>query len=155
MKDPPRRVAEFLQCKVVAVVGVSRNANQPANAIFRKMKSSGFTVFPVNPNIGEVEGVACYPDVFSPPLKIQGAVVVTHPDKTAEVVRQCVAAGIDQIWIHRSFGQGSVSEEAVRVCERENVNCLVGGCPMMYCKPVDLGHKCMRWMLGLRHRLPT
>lgn len=155
MKDLPEGVAEFLKCKVVAVVGVSRSASQPANAIFRKMKSGGFTVFPVNPNIKEAEGVECYPDVKSPPLEVEGAVIVTHPEKTAEVVRQCIDSGVDQIWIHRSFGQGSVSEEAIRECEQNDINCLVGGCPMMYCEPVDFGHKCMRWILGLQHKLPT
>jgi hypothetical protein len=72
----------------------------------------------------------------------------------AQVVRQCAELGIRQVWLHRSFGQGSVAEEAVRECERRGIRCLVGGCPMMYCEPVDFGHRCMRWVLKLQSRLP-
>ena len=32
---------------------------------------------------------------------------------------------------------------------------IVGGCPMMYCEPVDFGHKCMKWILGLQNRVPA
>jgi len=31
----------------------------------------------------------------------------------------------------------------------------VGGCPMMYCGKVDVGHRCMRWILDLRGRIRT
>lgn len=154
MKSIPKNVAEFLSRKVMAVAGVSRDPNQPANAIFRKLKASGYTVYAVNPKAGEVEGVKAYPDIASLPEKAEAAVIVTPPSASAEAVRQCLAAGIDQIWLHRSFGEGSVSEEAVRECERSGVNCLVGGCPMMYCNPVDFGHKCMRWILNWQGKVP-
>jgi hypothetical protein len=42
----------------------------------------------------------------------------------------------------------------VAECERHNIDCLVGGCPMMYCEPVDFGHRCMRWILKIQSRLP-
>jgi len=29
-----------------------------------------------------------------------------------------------------------------------------GGCPLMYCQPVDPGHRFFRWWLRLRHRIP-
>ena len=80
--------------------------------------------------------------------------IVTHPDIAAKVVRECADLGIRHVWLHRSFGQGSVSEEAAAECERHNINCLVGGCPMMYCEPVDFGHRCMRWILKMQSRLP-
>jgi uncharacterized protein len=70
--------------------------------------------------------------------------MVTHPDMAAKVIRECADLGIRNVWLHRSFGQGSVSEEAVAECERHNINCLIGGCPMMYCEPVDFGHRCTR-----------
>jgi hypothetical protein len=34
------------------------------------------------------------------------------------------------------------------------VDCIVGGCPMMYCTPVDFAHRCMRWILKLQNRVP-
>jgi hypothetical protein len=37
----------------------------------------------------------------------------------------------------RSFGNGSVSEEAIRECDTRGIECIVGGCPLMFCEPVE------------------
>ncbi|MBK8316556.1 MAG: CoA-binding protein [Acidobacteria bacterium] len=154
MKNPPEQVARFLEKKSIAVVGVSRDQNQPANVILRKLKKSGYQVFAINPNAEVVDGEKCYPDILSLPQKVGAAVIVTHPDISASIVRQCVKSGIDQVWLHRSFGQGSVSDEAIQECQKNGINCLVGGCPMMYCEPVDFGHQCMKWILKLQGKVP-
>jgi predicted CoA-binding protein len=155
MSTVPNQVAEFLSKKRIAVAGVSRDSQQPANAIYRKLKGAGYHVYAINPNAAQVEGDHCYPDLHSTPEPVEAVMVVTHPDIAARVVRECADLGIRHVWLHRSFGQGSVSEEAAAECERQNINCLVGGCPMMYCEPVDFGHRCMRWILKLQRRLPN
>ena len=81
-------------------------------------------------------------------------IVATHPDVSVELVRQCAELGVKNVWFHRSFGNGSVSEEAVTECGRNGISCLVGGCPLMYCGPVDPFHRLMRWWLRLRRRVP-
>jgi predicted CoA-binding protein len=53
----PSSVAELLAGKRFAVARVSRQPQQAANAIYRKLHNSGFDVFPVNPNATEIEGV--------------------------------------------------------------------------------------------------
>ena len=154
MAHLPESVAEFLRGRRFAVAGVSRDAGQAANAVYRKLRDSGYEVFPVNPNASEVEGVACYPDLGSVPGAIDGVVIATHPEVGAELVRQCSERGVPRVWFHRSFGEGSVSEAAVRECEARGVQCIVGGCPLMYCAPVDMGHRCMRWWLARQGRVP-
>lgn len=150
----PASVAEFLKAKRIAVAGVSRTSNQPANAIFRRLRDAGHEVFPVNPQAAEVEGVECYPNLGSVPGPIGGVMVVTHPDVSIQVVNECAALGINQVWFHRSIDAGSVSEEAVRQCAAHDIHCIVGGCPMMFCEPVDFGHKCMRWWYQWRGSVP-
>jgi len=154
MVQLPEPVAEFLQRRRIAVAGVSREPGQAANAVYRRLRSSGYEVFPVNPKASEVEGVRCYPDLGSIPGRLEGMVIVTPPAVTAELVRQCAERGVDQVWLHRSFGEGSVSEDAVRECRARGIKCIVGGCPLMYCEPVDLGHRCMRWWLRRGGRVP-
>ncbi len=70
------------------------------------------------------------------------------------VVRQCAEVGISRVWLHRSFGQGSVSDAAVEAGREYGIEVIAGGCPMMYCQPVDVAHKCMRWLLGVTGKLP-
>ena len=154
MPRVPETVARFLAGKRFAVAGVSRQPQQAANAIFRKLAAGGYQVYALNPHAEQVEGVPCYPDIASVPEPVDGIVVATHPDVASEIVRQAADRGVPRVWFHRSFGQGSVSDAAVRLCGDRGVECIVGGCPLMFVEPVDVGHRCMRWWLQRRGRVP-
>jgi predicted CoA-binding protein len=154
MRPAPESIRRFLQGRRFAVAGVSRSPQQPANAILRKLRSSGYDVVPVNPNAAELEGARCYPDLASVPDPVDGVIVATAPAVAAEVVCQAHARGIRHIWFHRSFGAGSVSQPALQQCAALGIDPIVGGCPLMYCEPVDPAHRCFRWLLNLQHRLP-
>ncbi len=154
MVNMEKAVEAFLAQKRIAVAGVSRNKNEAANVVYRKLRASGYEVFPVNPNAETVEGDDCYPDLKSVPGGVDGVVIATRPAVTEEVVRECADLGVPRVWMHRSFGQGSVSENAVDYCREKGIEVIPGGCPMMFCRPVDLGHKCMRWILSVTGGLP-
>ena len=155
MEKLPEQVIEFLRGKRIAVAGVSRHPGQAANAVYRKLRESGYEVFPLNPNAAEAEGARCYPDLASVPGRIDGVLVAAHPRVSLDLVRQCAERGVGQVWFHRSFGAGSVSEDAVRECKARGIACIVGGCPLMYCEPVDFAHRCMRWWLRRQGRIPA
>jgi predicted CoA-binding protein len=154
MVSIPQSVAAFLEGRRIVVAGVSRSGNTPANAIFRRFTEAGHETIPVNPKTAEVHGIACYPDVRSVPEPVHGVMIVTHPAVSADVARQAITRGVRHIWFHRSFGQGSVSDEALEVCRAAGVEPIVGGCPLMYCQPVDPAHRIFRWFLRLQHRVP-
>lgn len=151
----PAAVAEFLAGRRIAVAGVSRDPKQTANAIYRKLRDSGYEVVPVNPRAPEAEGVRCFPSLAAVPGELDGVVVVTAPAAAAAVVRDAHARGIRRLWFHRSFGAGSVSPEALALCAELGIEPIVGGCPFMYLAPVDFGHRCMRWWLARSGRVPV
>lgn len=150
----PSNVAYFLSRKRFAVAGVARDPEQTANFVFRKLRGSGFEVVRVNPLAAVVEGVRCYPNLAEISGTLDGVIIATHPRNALEIVGQCVERDVHQVWFHRSFGQGSVSNVAVRVCHARGIGCIVGGCPLMYCEPVDVPHRCMRWLLRLGGKVP-
>jgi predicted CoA-binding protein len=154
MADLREAAAEFLRLDRIAVAGVSRNEAEAANAVYRKLKGAGYKVYPINPNADMVEGDKCFPDLGAIPGGVEGVVIATHPSVTDSIVRDCAALGISYVWIHRSFGQGSVSEGAVEYCRRQDIKVIPGACPLMFCQPVDVGHRCMRWILGVTGGLP-
>lgn len=154
MPKMPALIADFLSGKRIAVAGVSRGKGSAANAVFDKLRKSGYEVFAVNPNASEVEGVKCYPDLASVPGELDGLVIGTHASVAEQVVRQAAARNVRRIWFHRSFGQGSVSVAATQECTRAGIPCIVGGCPLMYCEPVDLPHRCMCALLRWLGRVP-
>lgn len=155
MSTIPAPVAQFLQGKHIAVAGVSRKGDVAANAIFKKLVKCEYTVFAVNPHAETVEGAPCYPDLAAIPGDLDGVVIATHPNVSADVVRQCADRGVGQVWFHRSFGGGSVSDEALSECARLGIEPIVGGCPLMFCDPVDVPHRCMRWWLQRSGRVPV
>lgn len=147
-------VADFLAQRRLAVAGVSRDPRQPANAIFRRLREAGYTVYPVNPNAESVEGETCYPDLASMPELPDGVVAVTPPEATLALAHECVALGIPRLWMHRGIGPGSVSDEAVAVCREHGITAIPGVCPMMFVGPVDVVHRCAIGCKRLTGRLP-
>jgi len=147
-------ITNFLAQRRIAVAGVSRSRTEAANTIYRKLRDSGYQVFPVNPKAAALEGTVCYPDLAAIPGGVDAVVVATHPEASLGVVSQCAELGIKHVWLHRSFGSGSVSNEAVSLCRERGIEVITGGCPMMFCAPVDVGHKCIRWFLRLTGGLP-
>ena len=152
------KVHDFLAQRRIAVAGVSRGNSQHAasNLIYRRLKSTGRDVFAVNPHMQSFDGDQCYPDVRSIAGGVDGVVVVTRPETTARIVRDCNDAGVRRVWMHQSIGKGSsVSPEAVEYCRQHDICVIAGACPMMYGSGVDFGHTCMRWILKLTGGLPT
>lgn len=137
---------KFLSQKRIAVAGVSRHGDVAANIIYKKLRDTGYETFPVNPNAEEVEGDRCYPAFASIPGGVDAVVIATHPEVAPQVVRECGELGINKVWIHRSFGQGSMNEEAIDLCRKLGIAVIPGSCPMMFCEPVDVGHKCIHWI---------
>jgi predicted CoA-binding protein len=146
---------DFLAQKRIAVAGVSRTpAGHGANVVYTGLRKAGYEVIPVNPNAAEVEGDRCYPDLKSIPGGVDAVVVGTAAHVSADVVRECREQGIEHVWLHRSFGTGSVSDEAVALGGEDGMRLIAGGCPMMFLPEADVGHRCMRWVLNLMGKLP-
>jgi predicted CoA-binding protein len=144
----------FLSQRRIAVAGASRKGDTAGNLIYKKLRQEGYATFAVNPNADQIEGDPAYQHLADIPGGVEAVVVATHPSVSASVVEECADLGIKWIWLHRSFGQGSVSDEAIATARRAGMNVIPGACPMMYCDPVDVGHKCMRWWFGLTGKLP-
>ena len=101
------KVHDFLAQRRIAVAGVSRGNSQHAasNLIYRRLKSTGRDVFAVNPHMQSFDGDQCYPDVRSIAGGVDGVVVVTRPETTARIVRDCNDAGVRRVWMHQSIGK--------------------------------------------------
>ncbi len=148
-------IDDFLGQKRIAVTGVSRTpASHGGNIVYKRLRDRGYEVFAVNPNAETVEGDPSYHDLRSIPGGVDAVVIATAPDSAEATARECKELGITRVWMHQSFGGGSVSPEAHEFCRANGIASIAGGCPLMYGPTSDGGHKVMRWMLGLMGRLP-
>jgi uncharacterized protein len=135
----------FLANRRVAVTGVSRHPeNHGSNAVYRRLRDRGYEVFAVNPNASEVEGDRSYPDLRSIPGGIQAVVIATRPELAIDTIRECIDLGIEQVWMHRGSGVGSVSASAVEYGRRHGITVIDGGCPLMFAPTADIGHRLLR-----------
>ena len=147
--------SEFLANKRVAVTGVSRHPkNHGSNVVYRRLRERGYEVFAVNPNADEVEGDRCYPDLGSIPGGVDAVVIATRPETAEATMRECVELGIKRVWMHRSFGAGSVSEAAAEYGRKRGLTVIDGVFPLMFEPTADLGHKGMRFVFTLTGNVP-
>jgi len=119
---------EFLDKKnVFAVMGVSKNKEKYGNKVYFDLKHAGYTVFPINPNVTEISGDKCYPELMSLPVLPDVVDIVVPPKVTEETVKKCKDLGIKKVWMQ----PGSESEEAIRFCEENDIKVLYGVCVML------------------------
>lgn len=148
--------ADFLAAKRIAVAGVSRSEDSAhgGNVVYKRLRDRGYEVFPVNPNAEQVEGDPCYPDLAAIPGGVEAVVIATGAEHAPRVMRDCVAAGVPKVWMHRSFGPGSVSDEATQIGREAGITVIPGGCPLMFEPCDDGGHRFMRVLLQFGGKVP-
>lgn len=129
-----QQIDDFWALKRLAVVGVSRDQKHFSNAIWQELRQRRYDAVPVNPNAAELDGKRCYSRVQDIEPPVEGVVVMTPPDVTERVVRDCAEAGIAHVWMHRGAGggPGAVSKEAVAFAEAHGMDVVAGYCPFMF-----------------------
>lgn len=155
MQPIKEAASQFLAHRRIAVTGVSRTpASHGSNVVYKRLKDRGYEVFAVNPNAEQVEGDRCYADLQSIPGGVEAVVIGTRPERAMDTVRECEQLGIDEIWMHRGPGGGSVSAEAAEYGRQHGMTVIPGGCPLMFEPVSDGGHKMMKWMFTMNHHVP-
>ncbi|MBL7074263.1 CoA-binding protein [candidate division KSB1 bacterium] len=131
--------------KKYAVVGASRDRKKFGNLVYRMAKERGFTVWPVNPNAGEVEGDPCYSSLKDLPQPVDGVVLVVPPEVSRKVAEECLNLGVKNLW----FQPGSASEEVLVWCREKGLNTYSRRCALLYLKPIKFPHSLHAWILKL------
>jgi uncharacterized protein len=129
-------IKDFVQAKRLAVVGVSRSEKKFGSAIYTELKGRGFEVYGVNPEMQQICGDACYPNLAALAGKVDGVVICLPPQKAAQVLREAAAAGIQKIWLQ----QGAQSAETRKVARELGVTPVEGKCILMYAGEVKSFH---------------
>jgi predicted CoA-binding protein len=155
MSTVKEAATNFLSCKRVAVTGVSRKPeSHGSNVVYKRLRDRGYEVFAVNPNADTVEGDRSFHSVAEIPGGVDAVVIGTAPERAEATVRECDDLGIKQVWMHRSFGGGSVCDGATVYGREHGMTVIDGGCPLMFEPTADLGHKVMRFVLTPTGKVP-
>ena len=120
-------IEEFMGQKKFAVIGASDNADKYGNKIVKNLKSRGYEVYPVNPRLKKIEGLACFSSLAAVPVKVDVVDFVVRPAVTEEVLKQCKELGLKRIWLQ----PGSESQSSIAFCHENGLIVIYGACVMM------------------------
>jgi len=89
----------LLEPAAIAVVGASREPSGIGRRVLRALVGAGFhgAIYPINPNVAELDGLRCYPAVGDAPAGIDLAVLAIPRHVVLDVVDQCAAAGVKSL----------------------------------------------------------
>lgn len=114
----------------VAILGASSDRTKYGNKSVRAHLKKGYTVYPINPKGGEIEGLEVYPSLAAIPAgKLDRVSVYLPPKILMGVLPEIAARGCSELWLN----PGSESEDVVEVAERLGLNVIQA------CSIVDVG----------------
>jgi len=126
-------IQDFLAQHRIAVVGVSHNPKDFSRTLLNELRQRGYDVVAVNPELKDVDGEACFVRLQDIQPGVDGAILMTSPGVTKEVVHDCAEAGITRVWMYRAGTKGgAVSDEAIRYCVENGISVVPGECPFMF-----------------------
>jgi len=121
--DVQAKIDDFLNGKVFAVVGASRDRDKYGNKVLRAYLQKELIAWPVNPGEEEIEGVPCAKDLASLPEVVHGVSIITPPAVTEAVVEEAAKAGIQRLWMQ----PGAESNEAISRAKDLGLSVIAGG----------------------------
>jgi uncharacterized protein len=147
-KNSLKTINEFLEPKKFAFIGLSRDPKKFSRGIFKELRAKGYDMYPVNPNMDDVEGVRCYNDLSDLPESVRHGLLMTPKASTAGAVENAIHQGFTHLWIQ----QGAETKEAVELARQNNIK-LVNACIMMHANPAGV-HKFHRILSKLFGAFP-
>lgn len=104
--------------KTVAIIGASNERRKFGNKAVRAFQQQGYTVYPVNPNESEVEGLAAYKSIREIPVRPQMISVYVPPQVLLKLLPDIAARGCDELWLN----PGTESDEVLAEAQRLGLN---------------------------------
>lgn len=145
------QIKTFLAAEAFAIIGVSRSKNKFGNTIFREMRKKGFDLHPVHPELTTIDGVKCVKEIAGLPDNTGSAIIVVHPEEAVNILAQCHARGINNVWLQ----QGAESDEAIAFAKDHSMNLVHGKCVLMFTEPVRSIHAVHRWFSKVTGNYPA
>ena len=131
-----KTIQDFIDCKRIAIAGVSRSGSKFGNSIYTELKGRGYEMYIVHPEAQEINGQKCYPNIAALAGKVDGVLICLPPQKAEKALREAAQAGIQHIWIQ----QGANSPVSDATAKELGIHPVSGKCILMYAQPVNSLH---------------
>lgn len=112
----PADLQKILQdTRTVAVVGASDNPNRPSNDVFGYLRRrSHYDLYPVNPTITAIDGIAAYPRLADLPIVPDMVDVFRRYEELPAVLDEILALPVRPscLWLQQGLWHDQVAEQA-------------------------------------------
>ncbi|MCB0933007.1 MAG: CoA-binding protein [Mycobacterium sp.] len=101
--------------RTVAVVGASNNPSRPSNDVFEYLlRHSRYELYPVNPNITEIDGIKVYPRLADLPVVPDMVDVFRRRDELPRVLTEVLALSPrpKYLWLQQGLRHDQVAAAA-------------------------------------------
>lgn len=95
-----------------AVVGLSDNPDRPSHSVASYLRSRGYRIVPVNPNLTTVMGMECYPDLRSIPFPVEVVDIFRRSQFVGPIVDDAIAIGARAVWMQLGVLDEAAAERA-------------------------------------------
>ena len=147
-------IEQFVRDQNLALIGVSRDPRKFGNALLKELSKKGYRVYPVHPDLKEVEGTKCFASLDELPERVKNLLLVVQPQAAEEIIRKINPDKIRRIWLHKGMGKGSSSPQAIRESKEKGIEVVYGFCPMMFMAGTGI-HKFHLWMRKTLGTIPS
>ena len=125
IKSESDRITELLNtAKTIAVVGLTDSPLRPSYGVSHYMRSQGYRIIPVNPNIKEWEGEKAYASLLDVPERVDLVNIFRRSQFVPPVVDQAIQIKAPAIWMQ----EGVVHEEAAEKARRAGIFVIMDLC---------------------------
>ncbi|KYC37388.1 CoA-binding protein [Scytonema hofmannii PCC 7110] len=99
--------------KVIAVVGHSDKPNRTSYQIAQFLRKVGYIVYPVNPQVQEIDGQPSYPSLKEVPSHIDIVNVFRRSEYLSEIVTEAIAINANTIWAQLGISDEAAAQKAL------------------------------------------
>jgi predicted CoA-binding protein len=106
-------ITEILQdYRVVAVVGLSNDANRPSHRVAKYLQEHGYRIVPVNPGCQEILGEKCYANLKDIPFPVEVVDIFRNVDAIPGIVADAIAMGAKVVWMQQGLEEPDSARKA-------------------------------------------
>ncbi len=127
MTDAPmqdRLTRLLVDCRRIAVVGLSSNPARPSYRVAAYMQQQGKEVIPVNPRETDVLGQPAYPSLSAVPGRVDLVTIFRRSEEAGAIVDEAIRINAKAVWLQ----EGVIDEAAALRASQAGLDVVMDRC---------------------------
>ena len=140
----------------MAVVGLSSNPSRPSHRVAVYLQEQGYRIVPVNPNVTDLQGEPCYPNLAAIPHPVELVDIFRRSEEVLLVIDEAIQIGAKVVWMQL----GVINQAAGNRAEETGLDVVMGMCTAIKNRNLAKAEKLQQRLIkrrqkGLAKRQPS